>query len=335
VKLSQVDLNLLVALDAIIKERSVTRAGRNVGLSQPAMSAALGRLRNLLGDPLLERVGRDYRLTPLAVQLAEPLQTILADIERTLDQRSTFDPTTSQRVFRIAGSDYMTLTVFQPLVAHVSRIAPGIQLRFQRAGNNTGRRLASRDIDLSVQPADSNPDLASQALFDDRFVCATWTGNTEVSDTLDEAQFCGLGHLSYSHPPYGFNLLDHFAGPIARKLRIQAMTDSFLDLPYLLRGTSLIALVQERLGLRLQAAADIRLLDCPVALTPLKVSMFWNSLFDKDVAHTWLRATLFEVASRSSGAGEDLALQSRPLHGQADQDPPASRSSSAADERPA
>lgn len=299
-KLSQIDLNLLVALDAIIKERSVTRAGKNVGLSQPAMSAALGRLRSLLGDPLLERVGRDYRLTPLAVQLAEPVQTILADIERTLDRKSTFDPSSAERVFRIAGSDYMTITVFQPLVKYVSRIAPGIQLRFQRAGNNTGRLLATRDIDISVQPADSNRDLATQHLFADRFVCATWAGNAEIGNTLTEAQFCQSGHVSYSHPPYGFNLLDHFAGPIARTLSIQAMTDSFLDLPFLLRGTSLIALVQERLGTRLQAAADIRLVDCPVTLAPLNISMWWSSLYDKDLGHTWLRAAILEVAKQTA-----------------------------------
>lgn len=307
VKLSQVDLNLLVALDAIIKERSVTRAGKNVGLSQPAMSAALGRLRNLLGDPLLERVGRDYRLTPLAVQLAEPVQNILAEIERTLDQKSTFDAATEQRVFRIAGSDFMTLTVFQPLVAHVSRIAPGIQLRFQRAGNNTGRKLASRDIDLSVQPAESHRELASQHLFGDRFVCAIWNGNTEIDDTLSEAQFCKLGHISYSHPPYGFTLLDHFAGPIARNLRIQAMTDSFLDLPFLLRGTNSIALVQERLGRQLEAAADIRLVDCPVRLSPLNISMWWNALYEKDLAHTWLRTTLLEIATGSPATAKASA----------------------------
>lgn len=301
-KLSQIDLNLLVALDAIIKERSVTRAGKIVGLSQPAMSAALARLRSLLGDPLLERVGRDYRLTPLAVQLAEPVQTILADIERTLDRKSTFDPESSERVFRIAGSDYMTITVFQPLVSYVSRVAPGVQLRFQRAGNNTGRMLATRDIDISVQPADSHRELTSQHLFADRFVCATWSGNTEIGSALTQAQFCQLGHVSYSHPPYGFNLLDHFAGPIARTLRIQAMTDSFLDLPFLLRGTNLIALVQERLGARLQGAADVRLLECPVTLTPLNISMWWNSLYDNDLGHTWLRGAILEAAGQSAAS---------------------------------
>lgn len=306
-KLSQIDLNLLVALDAIIKECSVTRAGRNVGLSQPAMSAALGRLRNLLGDPLLERVGRDYRLTPLAVQLAEPVQNILADIERALDHKSSFDPATAQRVFRIAGSDYMTITVFQPLVAHINLVAPGIQLRFQRAGNNTGRKLASRDIDLSVQPAESHRELSSQPLFSDRFVCATWAGNSEIEDSLSEAQFCQLGHIAYSHPPYGFTLLDHFAGPIARNLRIQAMTDSFLDLPFLLRGTNLIALVQERLGRQLQAAADIRLMECPVKLAPLNVSVWWNALYDRDLAHAWLRSTLLEVATQRAANADEAA----------------------------
>jgi DNA-binding transcriptional LysR family regulator len=228
------------------------------------------------------------------------VQAILADIERALDRKTTFDPTSAQRVFRLAGSDYMTMTVFQPLVAHISNFAPGIQLRFQRAGNNTGRKLVARDIDLSVQPAESHTELQSQHLFEDRFVCAAWTGNTEVTDTLTEMQFCRLGHVAYSHPPYGYTLLDHFAGPVARCLRIQAMTDSFLDLPFLLRGTNLIALVQERLGLQLRATADIRLWDCPVSLTPLNISMWWSALYDKDLGHTWLRDTLVEVATQAS-----------------------------------
>lgn len=104
--------------------------------------------------------------------------------------------------------------------------------------------------------------------------------------------------MSYSHPPYGFNLLDHFAGPVARLLRIQTLTDSFLDLPFLLRGTNLVGLVQERLGQQLQAAADIRLLECPIPLMPLHVSMWWHPLYDKDQAHSWLRTTLVEFTKQ-------------------------------------
>jgi LysR family nod box-dependent transcriptional activator len=298
VELRQIDLNLLVALDALLKERSVTRAGTHLGIGQPAASGALARLRELLRDPLLERAGRGSRLTPFAAQLAGPLQTILSDMERILDRRSTFNPGTSERVFRIAGSDYATISVFKPLVAYVSSVAPRVQLCFQRAGDDIGHTLAACDLDIAVQPSGSHAELATQHLFADRFVCAVWKGNTEVADSLTEAQFRRLRHVSYSHPSYGLNLLDYSAGPIARDIWSQAVTESLFELPWLLRGTNLIALVQERLGVQLQANADIRLVECPVKLSPVKMSMWWHALYNRDEGHTWLRAAMMDVANQ-------------------------------------
>jgi DNA-binding transcriptional LysR family regulator len=311
VNLSTIDLNLLVALDAIIKERSVTRAGKIIGLSQPAMSNTLARLREMFGDPLLDRVGRDYQLTPLALQLAEPLQAILTDLERTLDLQPTFDPASSRRVFTIAGSDNMTTAVFQPLLTRVSHDAPGVRLRFRHSGRDTAQQLAARGVDLSIQPAHSHRDFSSHHLFSDRFVCAIWTGNTEVTDVLSEAQFCRLGHVSYSYPPYDFCLLDYFAGPIARTLRIQATTDCFMELPFLLRGTNMIALVQEGLARRLERAANVRILECPVKLAPLRVSMWWNPLYEVDVGHAWLRATLIESVTQRADANTSVVVEAQ------------------------
>lgn len=297
-KLRQIDLNLLVALDALITERSVTRAGTQLGIGQPAASGALARLRELLRDPLLERAGHGSRLTPFAAQLAEPLQKILTEMECILDRRSTFEPATSERVFRIAGSDYVTSTVFKPLVAYVSSVAPRVQLRLQRAGDRTGHALAACDLDIAIQPAGSHAELASQHLFTDRIVCAVWKGNTEVTNSLTEAQFRRLRHVSYSYPSYGLNSFNHYAGPGVSDIRLQAVTESFFELPWLLRGTNLIALVQEGLGMQLQAAADIRLVECPVKLSPLRMSIWWHALYDRDEGHTWLRTVMLDLANQ-------------------------------------
>lgn len=307
-KLCQIDLNLLVALDALIRERSVTRAGAQLGMSQPGMSAALARLRMLLGDTLLVRAGHVSRLTPFAAQLAGPLQAILIGMDKTLHRRSTFVPSASERVFRIAGSDYATSSVFKPLVAYVTRVAPGVQLRLLHAGDKTARALAACDIDISVQPVASHRELASQHLFVDRLVCAIWVGNTEVTDTMTEAQFCRLRHVSYSDPAYGTAFLHHFAGTFAREMRVQAVTDSFSSLPFLLRGTNLVALVQERIGVQLQAAADIRLVECPVRLSPLRMSMWWNALYDFDAGHIWLRTAMFELAGKGVAAASEHGM---------------------------
>ena len=296
VKLSEIDLNLLVVLDAIIRERSVTRAGRRIGLSQPATSAALRRLRDIFTDPLLERVGRDHHLTPLALELAEPLQQILLSIERTIDRKGGFDHTTAQRSYQIAGSDYMQCVIIQPLLRHLVEAAPGIKLLVQRADGTTGRHLAARHIDLSLQPAGSHRSFVHEQLFIDHWVCIVWSGNTEVSTRITREQLCRLGHVVYSHAPYGFTLADRYLANVANELQIRVMCDNFLALTTLLQGTNLVAFAQSRLVERLKASADIRVVEAPIPTGELSVCMWWNSLYNTDPAHTWLRETIAMVA---------------------------------------
>jgi LysR family transcriptional regulator, nod-box dependent transcriptional activator len=294
--LSQVDLNLLVALDALLKERNVTRAGRKLGLSQPAMSAALSRLRLLLNDPLLERVGREYRLTPIAAKLVDPLQSILASIERTLAHNAPFDPASARRSFRIAGSDYVALLLMQPLMQRLGAIAPGLKIKFQRAGQDTAKSLAERRLDLAIQPAGAHRDFESEVLFQDEWLCAVWSGNTEVGKRITREQFCSLPHAAYSHAPFGYTAADVFVGALARELRVQVMIDSFAALPMMLRGTQLVTLVQSKLGEQLQKSADIRLMKPPVPVEKLVVMMWWNRLYSDDSAHSWLRQTIADVS---------------------------------------
>lgn len=295
-KLSDIDLNLLVVLDAIIRERSVTRAGRRIGLSQPATSAALRRLRDIFTDPLLERVGRDHHLTPLALELADPLQQILLSIERTIDRKGGFDPTTAQRSYQIAGSDYMQCVIVQPLLRHLVDAAPGIKLLVQRADGTTGRHLAARNIDLALQPAGSHRSFVHEQLFVDRWVCIVWSGNTEVSSQITREQLCRLGHVVYSHAPYGFTLADRYLASVANELQIRVMCDNFLALTTLLQGTNLVAFAQSRLVERLKTSADIRVVEAPVPTGELSVCMWWNALYNNDPAHMWLRQTIATVA---------------------------------------
>src|SRR5688572_4982858 len=127
--LASVDLNLLVALDAILAERHLTRAGERLGLTQPTMSHTLSRLRRLFDDDLLMRIGRDYELTPLAQELREPLRDILKNIEQTIERRPNFDPKTDERLFTVGASDYATYLVFQPALARIENEAPGVRIQ--------------------------------------------------------------------------------------------------------------------------------------------------------------------------------------------------------------
>ncbi len=294
--LKQVDLNLLVALDVLLKERNVTRAGKRMGLSQPAMSAALGRLREMFSDPLLERVGREYLLTPFAQELSEPLQEILASIERTLERNAPFDPETLQRDLRIACTDYITCVLAHAVVARVTERAPRVRVHFQQLDARIARQLATRRVDLSIQPMGVAQSFASQELISDDWVCAVWRDHPEVGKRLTAEQFKTLPHVSFS---FG----SEEGGAPRRRLRytegldVPFTTGNFAALPLMLRGTRLIAVVQRRLGELLSHSGDIRILEPPIDLGRLRLGMYWSPLLTGDRAHTWFREIVAEAAA--------------------------------------
>jgi LysR family nod box-dependent transcriptional activator len=299
VKLSEVDLNLLVIFDAIVKERSVTGAGRSVGLSQPAASAALRRLRDLFGDPWIERVGARSRLTPLAIALTEPVQQILASIESTFNHRIGFDPTTSHRMFRVAAADDVSCVLLQPVLERLAAIAPNVSLQISRPDPDTGERLATRQVELSIEPDGRyrNRGFFSEKLYRDPWVVAVWAGNTSVEARITREQFLALGHVTVSMRPYAFSLVDRVVGAGSQKLNVQVVTDSFSGLAMLLRGTQRIALMPGRLGAKLKRAAEIRLLPPPMPLTEMQYSMAWPTLYVRDDSHAWLRKIIADVAA--------------------------------------
>jgi len=280
--LTNVDLNLLVALEALLRERNVTRAGRLVGLSQPAMSATLARLRALFEDPLLARVGREYRLTPRANELVEPLRSALEAVERTLQRSAPFDPATAKRRFRIAVSDHLMVVVLPPLVQHLREVAPGIQLHVRQVTPEISKDLNARRVDLSLQPSGLLPDVATQDLFVDRWVCE---------------QLCSLPHASFSLGRT--SLAERYLEPhLSQPLNVAVTCQSFTSLPFLVRGTQMVTLVQHTLAARVQGEAEVRLLEPPVPITRLMIAMCWSSACTTDPAHTWLRQTVADIAKQ-------------------------------------
>lgn len=297
-----VDLNLLVTLDALLRERNVTRAGRVMGASQPAMSAALARLRDLFDDPLLVRVGREYQLTPLAKDLAGPLQTCLASLQDTIERRPGFDPRTSTREFCIAGADYSMVVLMQPLVERFSEIAPGIRLHLRNADTSVPRRLISGRVDLSIQPAGVLPKLPSQTLFSDSWICAVWRGNHEVSDKLTIEQWSAMPHVCFGFGNTGIVLADLMLGALAPMRTRHVVCESFLTLPMLLNKTRMVALLPSRLGRAIQGLAQIRLVQCPVELPRFVQAMTWSPLHETDPAHVWLREQVADMAQQLEAA---------------------------------
>ena len=303
--LGGLDLNLLVALDALLSERSVTRAAQRVGLSQPGMSNALARLRRLFGDPLLVRQGAMLVPTARAEALIGPVQEALELIRSALDAPLRFDPATDRRSFRLSCSDYSVLMLIGPLVRGLGADAPGVVVEVLPRLADAGRALLNGDVDLVIEPPEimGETDLESLRLWDDRWECCVWEGNTRVGERMTMEHYAALGHLIYSMGSAGqpVALPDLHMERLGVPRRIEVSVESFLLAPFLLQGTDLVTLIPKRAEAFLRRTGDIRVLESPVELPPLVEMLWWHSRANADPAHAWLRTRIGEVASTLIG----------------------------------
>jgi DNA-binding transcriptional LysR family regulator len=291
VNLASLDLNLLVSLDALLQERSVTRAAARMGLSQPALSASLGRLRRHFGDELLSRAGNEYRLTPLAVQLRELARLALSGVERVFTAQTEFDPASSTREFSLLISDYGVAVLGDTIAALLAAEAPGARLRF--IANTPGFVDRAEQVllstDLLVLPHGFVSDLSHRDLYRDEWVCLVSSDNAEVDGELTVEHLRTLPWVVTFHGPTA-------ATPAARQMRmrgielnVQVVTESFLTVPGLVAGSGRIALLQRRLAELLPLDLGVRALPPPVEVGQLVEAMWWHPAFDDDPEHAYLR----------------------------------------------
>ena len=299
--LSGLDLNLLVALDALLSERSVTRAAQRVGLSQPGMSNALGRLRRLLNDPLLVRQGATLVPTARAEALVAPVHEALELIRGALDAPLRFDPATDRRSFRLSCSDYSVLMLIGPLVRALAAEAPAVVVEVVPRLADAPRALANGDVDLVIEPPEimGDADLESLRLWDDYWACCVWEGNTHVGKRMTLERYTALGHLIDSMGGAGqpVALPDLHLGRLGIPRRIEVSVESFLLAPFLLQGTDLVTLIPKRAEAFLRRIGDIRVLESPIDLPGLVETLWWHSRSTTDPAHAWLRTRIGAVAS--------------------------------------
>jgi DNA-binding transcriptional LysR family regulator len=295
--LRNLDLNLLPTLDALLRERNVTRASEQLGLSQPAVSAALARLRRHFGDELLHRTGNHYELTPLAQQLRAPTEVALTGVQRVFDASPEFDAASSDRTFRLMMSDYATAVFGERLVRRLADVAPDVRLQLNQTEpafvDNAAETL--RSVDGVVLPHGFLKDIPVTELYEDTWVCVVSPDNDQVGDELTMDDVGTLPWVMLWNLPTAF-------APAARQLnllgvepRVEITVDSFLTVPFLIAGTRRIAVLQTRLAHRLAATAGVRLLPCPWDVIPLKEAFWWHPSHRRDPAHQWLRGLLQQV----------------------------------------
>ncbi|WP_285649627.1 LysR family transcriptional regulator [Actinomycetospora sp. NBRC 106375] len=298
-RLANLDLNLLLSLRALLAERNVTRAAAALGLSQPAVSAALARLRRHFGDELLVRVGNRYELTPLAAGLVDRVQGAVAGVERVFSAAPDFDATDSTREFTLLVSDYATSVLGPPLAAAFARSAPNARLRLcpHRPEDVTGAAERLRGVDGLLLPHGFVDDLPFIDLYEDHWVVLVATANERVGAEITLDDLATLPWVTVYHRPTAFT-------PAAQQLRAhgiepraQVVVESFLPIPDLVAGTDRVALVQARLAARLRPGGGVRALPCPFTVTPLVEAMWWHPTYDTDAAHRWLRGLITEVSA--------------------------------------
>jgi LysR family nod box-dependent transcriptional activator len=300
--LAGVDLNLLVALDALLTEGSVTRAGERLSLSQPAMSGALGRLRRQLGDDLLVRAGQGMVPTSFALTLREPLAEILADVSRMLAARPRFDPATDERHFRVFANDYVTAVLVAPVVRELLELAPRVSLETVSSFRSLDEHLHDDRLDLVIA-AGTLPGaerFPSADLFADHFVCVAGDRVTGLGERLTRAQLAALPYLAYRQGgarSYADIELDR-AGLTRRPV---LTVESFVLVPALVRDTTMITMLQRRLCDALQVGPGVRIVRPPLRLAPLHERMYWHPRSGSDPAHRWLRERLTAAAARMGG----------------------------------
>lgn len=302
------DLNLVPLLDTLIEQRSTVRAAEHHNLSQPAISAALQRMRVFFRDPLLVAQGRRMVPTAFALQLLPHLKMLLADAEIIVNTSSDFDPTTSQRTFRICVSDYLMIVVFGPLLKRLADEAPGLTYEFVQPADEIAQQIDRGDIDLVLTPMEYlSAEHPSLILFEEAYVVAGWSENEMLQGSMSREQFCSAEHIAVrlgriNRSSFAESQLRSMN--IERKIAIHAAT--FGIVPELLVGTRRIAIMHRRLAVHAATSLPLKFGPLPFEFPPLIEGIQFHRSKINDAGLNWLvgeiRSQVDELASDRGGA---------------------------------
>jgi DNA-binding transcriptional LysR family regulator len=289
---ARLDLNLLLVFEAILRERSVTRAAARLGLSQPAMSHALNRLRHLLGDQVFVRTPQGMLPTPRGERLAEPVRHALLEL-RTALETEHFAPEETHHRFVVAVNNHAAIALVGPILQKVAAMAPHIRLRFVPSGTLDVADLLDRaELDLALvarPPAQAR--FHARELIDDQFVGLVRRGHPVLGSRMDAAAFAALPHLAISSSGDDLSAMDAGLAEMGleRAVRVEA---PYLSIGAILMQSDMIAVTARHIGEEFRRAYAVQLVELPVQPEPLRSHMVWHRRFDDHPAHRWLRETV-------------------------------------------
>ncbi len=299
INLAAIDLNLLVAFEALLEHHSVTKAAEQLQIGQPAMSAALSRLRILFDDKLFVRLGRQMQPTLKAQAIAPGILSALQQIRQTVTASQTFEPSVSDRTFTIGSSDYTSFVLIPPLLKFSLQNAPSINVQMiEFEKDRVGDLLEQGEIDvaLGVFP---NPPRQTQwePIFEERFVGIARRGHPAVQHgTMSLEAFAQFPHALTTLRRDTMGAIDRALNEQNLERRVAFTTPHMMVLPFAIASSDLVAALPRRIALRLATVCDLTIFELPVKTKPWMVSILSSTLSNQDEANRWLRNTIKAIS---------------------------------------
>ena len=291
----------LRCLDALLRECHVSRAAVRLGMSQPAMSMALARLRDLFGDPLLVRRGNGLAPTDAARALHGRVRGTIREMEDLLEHREAFDPARAERSFTLILTDYIDTILMPPLHARLQEMGARVSLRVVGPDPlRFGQLFSEGAVDLTVSYFPSAPqNLTARTVFTDRMVGVARRGHPVLAGEMTLEAFCALDHVAIEPAEASMYraVLDDALGAVGRTRRIAVSKAGFHGIPYLLEASDLIAALPARLAALFAGNFDLATFEIPLQLAPLDIRMMWHPSTQDSAPHTWLREQVLAVLS--------------------------------------
>jgi DNA-binding transcriptional LysR family regulator len=300
------DLNLLRVFDALMRERSVTRAGDQIGLSQPAVSQALGRLRALLDDQLFVRRGTEMAPTPRAEEIAPVIRQSLAQVEQALAGGRRFDPASLSRTFSMIGADFVSILMMPPLYARIAAEAPGVRLRLVDTARGEVERLLQDDAaDLAIERPLTVPDWVSrEVVFRSAFWLIAAAGHPEIAaagvkprEALPLDLFCRLPQAIRSVDGSMSGFTDEALAEVGRSRQVVLALPHFAAVALAVAQSHLIAAIPSQFAEACAKPMGLELYALPMPTAVPEISMYWHSRHDRNPAHQWLREHVRAVSA--------------------------------------
>jgi DNA-binding transcriptional LysR family regulator len=298
-RLRDIDLNLLVVFNQMLLDRSASVAAERLGMSQPAVSNALRRLRELLNDELFVRTAKGMEPTPYALHLAEPVVYALNALQTALSRKESFDPLSSERTFNLAMTDIGEMYFMPPLMDALARLAPRIQVQTHRPGAEDIREsMASGAIDLALGLMPSlQTGFFQKRLFRQRYVCMFRRGHPTARAPITLKQFSQLEHVGVTAPNTGHGEINDLLVRAGVTRRIRLLVPHFIAVGHILQSTDLIATLPERFAERSKGPFDLIVSPHPIKLPEIAINMFWHAKYHRDPDNLWLRQLISELFS--------------------------------------